>query len=127
VKPRLKPHRRALLLALLLALTATLAGTSAVRFAAMGRSIEWYDANVRARERSLKLLRGEHRPTRVLAIATHHEVCFPTEAEWFWARFRESASELETRTAQEYEQCLRGFAEDADKVRAWRPPRAPQI
>ena len=88
------------------------------------RRIEWFDAYARAQSVLVeRFMRGEHSLARLHAIVDHRGECFPTEWEWFWARLRASADQVERHAMRDFASCLEEAAGEAEKVRAWKPPR----
>ena len=87
---------------------------------------EWSAAQIKTYDNAIDLIR--HRsPSEmpiVLEILRSQLDCFPTQAEWAWARLRQSADQVEFATLRDHRACLVRTLAGATKVRAWKPPQA---
>lgn len=91
------------------------------------RGTEWQEAFLDAQDIAIhEFMRHGVSPERLLAVGAHRRDCFPTQSEWIWARFRQSAAQVTPESREDYLRCLKDAADEATKVRGWRPP-GPEI
>jgi len=87
---------------------------------------EWSAAQRKTYDNAIDLIR--HRsPSEmpiVLDVLRLQLDCFPTKAEWAWARLRHSADQVEFAALRDHRACLVRSIAGATRVRAWNPPQA---